>query len=172
MAVQAQVGIPQQQCVDQPAIVQQRTSGDGALLGALVGGVIGHNLGDGFGRSAATGLGVVVGSVVGDRTEAASTPMVEVPLRTCQNSTRYETRVMGCDVVYEYSGQRYSTRLAQDPGAQVALNVSVGPVGQSVAVGPTVVYVAPPVYGYNANGGLPIVLAPQLEYGRYWRRGY
>ena len=137
-----------------------------------MGGVIGHNLGDGFGRAAATGLGAVVGSVIGDRTEAVNTPTVEVPVRTCQTSTRYENRVVGYDVLYEYNGQRYSTRLTQDPGARVALNVSVTPVGQPVLETPTVVYPSAPVYGYDTNGGPPIVLAPQLVYGHDWRRGY
>ncbi len=178
VVVQAQVGTPQQQCTDQQAIVQPRTSGGGALLGALVGGAIGHNLGDGFGRAAATGLGVVAGSAIGDHTEAANTPTTLVPVRTCQTITQYQNRVIGYDVTYEYQGKRYKTRLAQDPGAQVALDVSVTPAGQAVTstnstpVAPVVIYAPAPVYGYEVSQSPSIVLAPQVVYGRYWHRGY
>jgi uncharacterized protein YcfJ len=178
VAVQAQVGVPQLQCTEQSVLVQPRTSGGGALLGAVVGGVIGHNLGDGFGRAATTGLGAVAGSVIGDRTEAANTPPAGVPVRICQTITQYQSQVIGYDVTYEFQGKRYTTRLAQNPGERIALDVSVTPVGQPVdsaipvAVPPTVIYAQAPVYGYDTKMGSSIVLAPQLVYGRYWRRGY
>ena len=142
-ALMAQVSVPQPaQCTDQQALVQPRTSGGGALLGAIVGGVVGHNLGEGFGRAAATGLGVVAGSVIGDRTEAANTPGAPVPVRSCQAVNTVENRIVGYDVTYEYNGQRFQTRLAQDPGERIALNVSVSPQDGAVAVAPVA---APPV---------------------------
>lgn len=153
-AVTAQVSVPQQQCTEQQAVVQQPTSGGGALLGALVGGLIGHNVGGGMGRAAATGLGVVAGSAIGDHNEAANTPASAVPVRTCQTVNSVESRVVGYDVTYEYNGQRYTTRLAQDPGERIALNVSVAPQQASaptqaapatVTVAPAAVVSAPPV---------------------------
>jgi len=110
------VTVPRQQCSDGQQLVQQRPSGAGALLGAIAGGVIGHNLGNGFGRAAATGFGAVAGAVVGDQVEAANSPVAEVPVRRCQTVSSYENRVVGYDVVYEYAGQRYSTRMSRDPG--------------------------------------------------------
>ena len=178
VAVTAQVAVPQQQCTEQQATVPQRTSGGGALLGALVGGVVGHNIGDGFGRAAATGLGAVVGSAIGDRTEAANTPAVQVPVRTCQTVTQYHNQTVGYDVTYEYRGQRYSARLAQDPGERIALNVSVAPAGapaptaQPLATAPAVIYAPSPVYGYYADPGPVVTIAPRLVYGGYWRHGY
>lgn len=162
----AQVAVPLQQCSEQQVLVQPRTSGGGALLGALVGGVVGHQVGGGIGRAAATGLGAVAGSVIGDRTEAANTPAATVPVQNCQTLTSYENRVIGYDVTYEYNGQRYSTRVAQDPGPRIALNVTVAPAGGTVAtapaqpqpmpvttVTPPVVYTPVPAYGYYGPYG-------------------
>jgi uncharacterized protein YcfJ len=186
-AVTAQVAMPQQQCTDGQALVQPRTSGGGALLGALVGGVVGNNLGAGMGRAAATGLGVVAGSVIGDRAEAANTPPAEVPVRSCQTVTGYQNRVVGYDVVYEYNGQRYSARMAQDPGARIALTVSVAPTSDTVTVAPvpTAVYAPAPVYGpytsyaygpdgYYGYAGPAVAVVPSitLGFGGYWRHAY
>jgi hypothetical protein len=76
--------------------------------------------------------------------------------------------VIGYDVTYEYQGKRYNSRLAQDPGAQVALNVSVTPAGQAVTsmnsmpVAPMVVYAPTPVYGYDVSPSPAIVQATQI----------
>ena len=77
------VAVPQAQCTDQQVVVQQPTSGGGALLGAIVGGVVGHNLGGGFGRGVTTGLGAVAGSVIGNNIEASNTPAAVQTVRTC-----------------------------------------------------------------------------------------
>ena len=194
--VTAQVLVPQQQCTDQQQPVPARTSGGGALLGAVVGGVVGHNLGDGFGRAAATSLGAVVGSVIGDRVEAGNTPTTDIPVRSCQTWTRAENRLIGYDVVYDYQGRRYATRLAQDPGPSIALNVNVVPASDGVAQAPldapnamgapqvvvlappTVVYATPPNYvsygnGYGYGYGGPWVGAlPIIAVGGYGAYGY
>lgn len=96
----------------------------------------------------------------------------------CQSFNRYENRLVGYDVVYSYKGQNYSTRVANDPGepgALLALNVSVSPadavpapaLAPPVAVygppprviysAPTVVYSAPPVYY-----GPPVYFGPSI----------
>jgi hypothetical protein len=36
-------------------------------------------------------------------------------VRDCRTVSSYENRVVGYDVVYEYHGQRYTTRTATDP---------------------------------------------------------
>jgi uncharacterized protein YcfJ len=142
----AQVGVPQTQCMDEEQTVQARPSGLGAVAGALIGGAIGHNAGSGPGRGAATGVGAVAGAVIGGAMEANAQPTQTATVRQCQNVTRYENRVVGYDVVYEYAGVRYQSRLAQDPGPRIALNVSVVPVGATAPVVVTThaVVVAPP----------------------------
>jgi uncharacterized protein YcfJ len=187
--VSAQFAVPQPQCYDEQQQVQQRPSGGGALVGALLGGAIGNSFGGGMGRAAATGLGVVAGAALGDQAEAANNPPTTATVRRCQTAMRYENRVVGYDVVYEYNGQRYSTRTARDPGERIALNVTVAPEGGSYAVPPApslpppvynpppVVYAPAPAYGYNYGdtygyGGPSVVVAPRLVIGGYWRHGY
>lgn len=113
---------------------------NGTVLGAIAGGVLGNSVGGGFGRAAATGLGVVTGSVIGNQVEADSNPVTTVPVRRCQTATSYESRVVGYDVTYDYAGQRYSTRMARDPGQRLA--VSAQPLEASGGL-PAPVYSAP-----------------------------
>jgi len=178
------VPVPRQQCSDGQQLVQQRPSGAGALIGAIAGGVIGHNLGNGFGRAAATGVGAVAGAVVGDQVEAANSPVSEVPVRRCQTVSSYENRIVGYDVIYDYAGQRYSTRMARDPGRQLAVNVQ--PAEGSVAPAPAdygregtpvpsnqapqPVYYAPlqPVY-YEPP---PVYVTPVIGFGFGYYGGY
>jgi uncharacterized protein YcfJ len=182
--VTASVPVPRQVCSDGQQVVPQRPSGAGALIGAIAGGVIGHNLGGGAGQAVATGLGAITGAVIGDSVEAGATPPVEVPVRRCQTVTSYESRVVGYDVVYEYAGQRHSTRLARDPGAQLA--VSVQPVNPTVSQ-PVPAYAEPPVEAlpaparyyetaprtvYYAPVPPAVYLAPAIGFGLGYYGGY
>lgn len=127
--VVAPVPVAQRQCFDEPVVYQRPNSGAGALIGAIAGAAIGNGLGSGAGRAAATGLGMVAGAAIGDQVEANGAEPRSSTVQRCSNVTRYENRTVGYDVVYEYQGVRRSARLAQDPGAQVAVDVSVAPIG-------------------------------------------
>jgi len=176
--VSAQIAVPQQQCNDEQQFVQTPNTGAGALFGAIVGGAIGNSVGAGFGRAAATGLGVVAGAAVGDRAEASNSPPVQTTVRRCATLTGYQNRIVGYDVVYEYRGQRYSTRMAQDPGQRIALDVNVAPAGGAVAGAPAPVYSPPPAYSqapaYSPPPvySPPVVYAPAPVYGYYAPYGY
>ena len=185
--VTVSVSVPRQQCSDGQQLVQQRPSGAGAVIGAIAGGVIGHNLGNGFGRAAATGFGAVAGAVVGDQVEAANSPVSEVPVRRCQTVSSYESRVVGYDVVYEYAGQRYSTRMARDPGRQLAVNVQPADSGGLPApadygregtpvpsnTAPQTVYYAPMQPVYDAPPPVDVTPAISFGFGYYGgHRGY
>lgn len=139
--ITASVAVPRQECSDGQALVQTPPSGAGALLGAIAGGVLGHNLGDGFGRAAATGVGIVAGSVIGNQVEANANPATAVPVRRCQTVSSYENQVVGYDVVYDYAGQRYTTRMAHDPGRRIA--ISVQPLDARTAGQPVPTYTDP-----------------------------
>ncbi len=148
--VTSSVGVPRQQCAEGQRYVPSQPSGGGALVGAILGGVIGNQFGHGAGRAAATGLGVVAGSAIGNQAEVNNNPGQVVPVRDCRTVSAYENRVVGYDVVYEYHGQRYSTRTATDPGPRLAIDVrpaagtpldNVGPRGGYQAVPPA--YPAP-----------------------------
>jgi uncharacterized protein YcfJ len=191
--VTANVPVARQSCTDGQQLVQQRPTGAGSVIGAIAGGVIGNSIGGGFGRAAATGLGVVAGSVVGNQVEAANSPVTEVPVRRCQTVSTYETRVVGYDVMYDYAGQRYSTRMARDPGQQFAVSVQPADSGNLPAptdraaegtpvpsnTAPQTVYYAPPptvyydpypqsVY-YSAP---PFYIAPVIGFGFGYYGGY
>ena len=194
--VYGQVAVPQQQCWDEQQVVRQGGTGAGALAGAIIGGVAGNAIGAGMGRAAATGLGVVLGAAIGDQTEANAHPPVANTVRRCQTVSQYESRPVGYDVVYEYNGQRYTTRMAQPPGDRIALNISPaapqqqpqqsslpapvyvpsqqapGYVAQPVSYAPASVYVATaPAYPYY-YGPPGVVVAPRVVIGGYWRGGH
>ena len=191
--VMGQVAIPQQSCGDVTQIARPQTSGGGAMAGALLGGVVGNSIGGGAGRVVATGPAAVAGAILGDRAEAANSPAVETAMRNCQTVTYYENRITGYDVTYEYRGQRYSERFAQDPGARVALKVSVSPAGEAVnpPLASTLVVAVPTVvssiyvpvigyspyapygyYGYDSYGGPAVAVYPRFGTSVGRRRGF
>ena len=193
--VTASVGVPRQDCVQGERIVQQQPSGAGALIGAIAGGVIGNQFGHGVGRAAATGLGVVAGSAIGNNVEANGEGAVAVPVQRCRTVSAYENRVVGYDVVYEYNGERYTTRLPRDPGPRLAIAVQpqaapaesyAPPVAYSDVpaypsappvtyydASPTYYPPAPAYYGPGAYVG-PAVVGLGIGYwvGSSWHRGY
>ena len=192
--VTASVQVPRQVCSEGQQWVQAPPSGAGALIGAVAGGVIGSTLGGGFGRAVATGVGAMTGAVVGNQVEANANPVAAVPVRHCQTVSSVETRVVGYDVMYDYAGQRYSTRMARDPGQQVAVNVQAVESGGATVPAPveraqegvpvplnsapaaaastTVIYAnAPqPVYYYAAPPA--VYLAPTIGFGLGYYGGY
>lgn len=182
--VVAAVPVPQQVCTDQPMVYQQPNSGAGALIGGLAGAAIGNSIGSGGGRAAATGIGLIAGSIIGDRVEADASPPVATTVRQCRTVTSYVNRTIGYDVVYEYQGMRRRTTLAQDPGDQIALNVSVMPAeaapapqptempppGQVVQQPPAQIYYPAPYYAYPYYPyASPVV---RIGWGYGWGGGY
>jgi len=164
--VTGSITTPRQECVNGEQVVQPQPSGAGAAIGAIAGGVIGNQFGHGFGRAAATGAGVVAGAAVGNNVEASANPPVAVPVRNCRTVNAIETRVVGYDVVYEYNGQRYSTRLPEDPGPRLA--VDMRPVGGNAPADPVAPpashgAVAPPAYAEPA----PVYGSPAPMYSYY-----
>jgi uncharacterized protein YcfJ len=176
--VTSSVAVPRQQCFEGQRVVPSQPSGGGALVGAILGGVVGNQFGHGAGRAAATGLGIVAGSAIGNRAELDNNPGQVVPVRDCRTVSAYENRVVGYDVVYEYHGQRYTTRTATDPGPRLAIDVrpaagapldNVGPRGGYSAVPPA--YTEPsydegPPATYYGAGPAPVYYpAPAYYYG-------
>jgi uncharacterized protein YcfJ len=149
--VTGSVPSPRQDCYQAEQVVQQQPSGAGAVIGAIAGGVIGNQFGHGFGRAAATGLGAVAGSAIGNNVEANANPPQAVPVRRCRTVNAYESRVVGYDVVYEYNGQRYTTRLPNDPGPRLAIDIRPSNSAPLDRVGPPQAYDAvPPAYAQAA----------------------
>jgi uncharacterized protein YcfJ len=175
--VSSSVAVPRQECAEGQQVVQQQPSGAGALIGAIAGGVLGNQIGHGFGRAAATGVGVVAGSAIGNNVEANANPPTTVPVQRCRTVSSYQNRVVGYDVVYEYNGQRYTTRLPNDPGPRLAIDIRpagapldhVGPPAGYSAVAPAYgdapTYTeSPPAYGESAPAYYDYAPAP-VYYG-------
>lgn len=129
--------------------------GPGTILGAIVGGVIGHQFGNSTGgRDHGTAAGAVIGGLIGNAAErdAAANPPPEVvaervpvtrDVQRCRDLSESRDVIVGYDVRYEYSGREFRTRLPNDPGPEMPVNVEVRPPAPPRAAydGPR-----PPVY--------------------------
>ena len=143
--------VPRQQCAESTQVVPAQPSGGGALVGAIIGGLVGNQIGHGAGRAVATGIGAVAGAGIGNHAEMVNSPGQVVPVRDCRTVSSYESRVIGYDVVYEYHGQRYTTRTATDPGPRLAIDVRPTANAPLDRVGPPASYGAvPPAYAQAA----------------------
>ena len=150
--VMQQVAVPRQVC-SQPMVVQQPSSGGGALLGAIVGGVLGNTIGHGMGRAAATGVGMVAGAALGDNIEGQNQPQA---MQQCSTQTFYENRTTTDNVVYEYAGKQFNVQLPYDPGQTIRLQLT--PVGAAGS--------APGAFGSSVpSAGQPVIVAPPVGAG-------
>lgn len=111
--------------------------GPGTVLGAIVGGVAGHQVGSGRGNDVATAAGAVIGGLVGNQVERQNSPgyttetqrvPVERNVERCRVVEEMREARVGFDVQYEYMGRRFTTRMPQDPGRFVRVNVEIHPV--------------------------------------------
>jgi len=162
-----QVNVPQRVCTQQQALVGARPSGAGAVIGAVAGGLLGNTIGAGMGRAAATGLGAVAGAAIGNGIEtnaAANYPATAVPVERCGVQNRLETRTVGYDVVYEYNGQRYSTRLASDPGDRLRIDVRPSGAAQAPQSAPPAYATAPDYDAAPDYSSAPVYSAPAPVY--------
>jgi uncharacterized protein YcfJ len=170
--VTAQVAVARTVCSNEQQVVRPATTGGGAVLGAIVGGVVGNTIGHGMGRAVATGVGAVAGSAIGNQIEANGNPPGEVTVQRCRPVSAYENRTVGYDVVYEYAGRRYATRLANDPGARMAIDVNPAAAAAPAAPAPADVeaYPAAPAAVYAPAPA--VVVTPYVGWGwrarRYW----
>ena len=104
----------------------------GAVIGGVAGGLIGSRFGAGNGRVAMAAVGAGTGAIVGDRVGSQASNSVPnytttmTPVERCHQVEHYDVRTV-YTVVYEYQGQRYTTKLPYNPGSQLRVNVSVTP---------------------------------------------
>ena len=175
--VVASVAVPRRVCNEAQQSIPPQPSGAGAVIGAIAGGLLGNTIGGGFGRAAATGIGAVAGAAIGNGVEvnaANGYPPTNVPVQRCRTVSGYENRTVGYDVVYEYNGQRYSTRMARDPGSSLAIDVRPAGAGSAALdrLGPPSAYApVPPAYaepqGYAGRQGTPVPPAYDTPSGAF-----
>ena len=109
----------------------------GTLFGALIGGVVGHQFGSGRGNDAATVAGALIGAAIGNdavlRHSGGNYGSVRYshPVKRCKTHYRehQEERIDGYNVVYRYNGQKYATRMPNDPGHRIRVRIDIRPAG-------------------------------------------
>jgi uncharacterized protein YcfJ len=114
--------------------IPQRRSKAPKIVGAILGGLIGNQFGGGSGRDAMTLAGATLGHAIATDSQRRAHPQkfyASLEDRCGVNTEWRESRqVLGWDVTYEYQGVTYLTRMADEPGNQIQIEVSVNPVGQ------------------------------------------
>ena len=150
-----QVAVPRQVCSNQPVVVQQPTTGAGAIMGGIAGGAIGNQIGGGGGRAAATALGLIGGAILGNNIEGRGSQVQNV--QQCATQTSYENRTIGYNVRYEYAGKEYTVQMPYDPGPTIRLQVTpisaneAAPAPQAAAPEPQTYPVAQPAVVASAQ---------------------
>ncbi|MDH3466402.1 MAG: glycine zipper 2TM domain-containing protein [Gammaproteobacteria bacterium] len=125
---QVQIAEPRRVCREQQVVSQNAKSYTPSIVGGVIGGALGTQFGHGTGKKLATIGGAAIGASVGrdiQNKQGGHTVVQEV----CHEETgyRYEDRVIGWRVTYEYDGQPYITRTASDPGDTIKLHVLIQP---------------------------------------------
>jgi uncharacterized protein YcfJ len=105
----------------------------GTLVGALIGGALGNQVGDGRGRQVARAAGAIIGGAVGHNVsrerqrERYGDERYVYERCDVRYRDRYEERIDGYEVTYEYAGRRYVTEMPYDPGDRIRIRVDVTP---------------------------------------------
>lgn len=128
--VSREVTTPQRVCRNEEVVVEKPHDATGSVLGAVAGGILGSTMGRGSGKAAATAAGVIVGAVAGDKVANSDDNATTQTVRRCSTQQVRTQQVVGYDVEYEYAGKTYRTRLANDPGDRIAVQIT--PAGSTV----------------------------------------
>lgn len=122
---------PRRECWTETVGHESRSYRDGnntgsTVLGAIAGGLIGSTVGKGNGKVAAAAVGAATGAVVGSRWNNGGSRYESSPrqVERCRTTDNYRQVVSGYDVRYRFQGREYNTRLPNDPGKWLTLNVS------------------------------------------------
>jgi uncharacterized protein YcfJ len=103
------------------------------LLGSAIGVAVGNQIGHGRGKDAARIAGALVGGAIGrnvsvDRQRQQYGNRGRIVERCdVRYRDRYEERIDGYEVTYEYAGREYLTRMPYDPGERIRVRVDVTP---------------------------------------------
>jgi uncharacterized protein YcfJ len=112
------------------------------VVGATIGGLLGRELGHGrHDRRVATVIGAVLGGSIGhdighrhgrnrrhDRRHRNVVRYRNEQRCEMRDVVAYERRVVGYDVEYKYRGRIYQTRMGNDPGRRIKVEVDVKPI--------------------------------------------
>ena len=125
-----QVAYPKRVCYQEQVVTQNTKSYTPSIVGGIVGAAVGSRFGKGRGQDVATVAGGVLGASVGRDVQNQNAQSHTAVVEKCHDETeyRYEDRIDGWRVTYEYNGQSYVTRTASDPGESIRLRVNLQPM--------------------------------------------
>lgn len=131
--VYEQVNEPRRECWTDHTSYEERVYRKGnnngnAVLGAIIGGLAGSGIGKGNGKVAAAAVGAATGAVIGDRwndRDGYYTTTRHRPVEQCRMVDHFRQEIVGYDVVYQYHGKEFATRLPYDPGRWLDVDVQV-----------------------------------------------
>lgn len=127
------VNVPQQECRTEYVPVSSPSSYHpyaGPVIGGVAGGLLGSTIGRGNGKVAAAAAGAMIGTIVGANVQGSQAYAGggSQPVQRCATVDRWESRLSGYEVVYDYAGRSYQTVLPYNPGPNMRVRVSVEPV--------------------------------------------
>ncbi len=112
--------------------IPERRSKVPQIVGAILGGIIGNQFGGGSGQDVMTLAGATLGHAIAKDSQRRANPQkfyASLEDRCGINTEWRESRVvLGWDVTYEYQGVTYLTRMADEPGAQIRVQINVEPL--------------------------------------------
>lgn len=103
------------------------------LVGSAIGVAVGNQIGRGSGKDVARVAGALIGGAIGhnvsvDRQRQLGRDGVQTYERCdVRYRDRFEERIDGYEVTYEYAGREYVTRMPYDPGERIRVRVDVTP---------------------------------------------
>jgi uncharacterized protein YcfJ len=103
------------------------------LVGSALGVAVGNQIGRGSGKDVARIAGALIGGAIGhnvsvDRQRQLGRDGVQTFERCdVRYRDRFEERIDGYEVTYEYAGREYVTRMPYDPGERIRVRVDVTP---------------------------------------------
>jgi uncharacterized protein YcfJ len=174
--VTREVTTPQRVCRNEEVVVEKPHDASGSIIGAVAGGILGSTMGRGSGNAAATAAGVIVGAVAGDKVANSDDTATTRTVQRCGTRQVRSQQLVGYDVEYEYAGKHYKTRMSNDPGDRIAIQVA--PAGAVVSEGagddsdivyddPVTVVRERPVYVSPSPA-----ISVDLGWGRGWGPGW
>jgi uncharacterized protein YcfJ len=102
------------------------------IFGAILGGIVGNQFGGGSGQDIMTVAGAALGhSIAKDQQRRLYPKKFYASLEDrCDVNTEWKEsqQVLGWDVTYAYQGVTYLTRMDEEPGEQIKVEVNVSPV--------------------------------------------
>ena len=123
------VSVPEQRCRTEyvPVSAAPASPYAGPIIGGVAGGLLGSTMGKGNGKVAAAAAGAVIGSIVGANVSQrqAGADAGTQPVQRCETVERWQDRLTGYRVVYEYAGRTYETLMPENPGTRIRVRVAV-----------------------------------------------